>query len=301
MPQLQFRHMSVADAARIEPMLRLSPSRTCDYTLGGMLMWADYFNYSYAIYRDTLFVSGVTENDITHTAFSLPVGALPLKDALGTLREYCAQKGITPILSAVPEDRLIEIMETGPVRAEELVDWSDYLYDIQAMSTFAGKKLSKKRNHVHRFKADHPESIFRRITPDDIPDLIEFSNRLHPSLNKSITADYELMQTIEVLKHLDSYPTFHGAMLTIPEKGVVAFTIGEVMGDTLYAHIEKIDHEINGAGETVSSNFCAMMLQNNPELKYVNREEDTGDPGLRKAKQDYHPCALLKKFNVTLL
>lgn len=298
---LQFRHMTSADSAAIAPILATEPSRTCDYTVGGMIMWADYFHYDAAIVDDTLFVKGVTENDITTPAFSLPVGNMPLGESLALIRDYCAEHDIIPILSAVPEDRLEEILTHGPAKVEELVDWADYLYDIDVMSTFAGKRMSKKRNHVNRFRADNPDAEFRPITRADIPELVEFVSKMHPALNKSLTAEYELMKTIEIMNDLDSYPTFEGALLRIPGKGVAAFTIGEAVGDTLYAHIEKIDHQYNGAGETVSSRFCAMMKERHPELKYVNREDDSGDPGLRKAKLDYHPLTLLKKYNVTLL
>ena len=298
---LQFKRLTLSDAPAILPMLAMSPSRTCDYTLGVMLMWADYFHYQADIINDTLFVKGVTENDITHAAFSLPVGRMPLNESLDIVRSYCNKNNITPILSAVPADRLEEVMSTGPTEIEELTDWADYLYDIESMATFRGKKLSKKRNHVNRFVADNPDAVFRMATPADIPGLIDFVERQHPAINKSITAEYERLQTIDVLRNLHSYPGFECALLTIPDHGPVAFTVGEIIGDTLYAHIEKIDHDFNGAGETVSSRFCAKILELYPGLRYVNREEDTGDLGLRKAKMEYHPLSLLKKYNITLL
>lgn len=298
---LRFKHITFNDARALAPLLAMSTSRTCDFTLGGMIMWADYFNYDMAIYRDTLFVRGVTEDDISHTAFSMPVGKMPLRESLDMIRAYCSLHNIRPELSAVPEDRLLEILDAGPAEATELTDWADYLYEIEPMSTFAGKKLSKKRNHVHRFAADNPDAIFRPITAADADALIEMTHRLHPSLNKSLTADYELIKTVEVIRSIDHLPGFYGALLEVPGMGIASYTIGEPIGDTLYAHIEKIDHEFNGAGETVSSRFCAMMKERFPGLRYVNREEDTGDPGLRKAKQDYHPAALLRKYNVTLL
>ena len=86
---LRFKHITFDDARALAPLLAMSTSRTCDFTLGGMIMWADYFNYDMAIYRDTLFVRGVTEDDISHTAFSMPVGKMPLRESLDMIRAYC--------------------------------------------------------------------------------------------------------------------------------------------------------------------------------------------------------------------
>ena len=63
-------------------------------------------------------------------------------------------------------------------------------------------------------------------------------------------------------------------------------------------HIEKMNHEVAGAGETINKLFAAEMLHRHPGLRYINREDDAGDPGLRYAKESYHPLRLLRKFNV---
>ena len=100
-----------------------------------------------------------------------------------------------------------------------------------------------------------------------------------------------------MLDNLSRYP-FEGAVLSTPTDGIVAFTIGEVLTDTLHVHIEKMNHKIPGAGETVNKLFAEMMTQRNPEILYINRQEDVGDPGLRYAKESYHPLTLLHKYNV---
>ncbi len=187
---LRFEPLTIADIPAIRPYLNAAPSRTCDFTIGGLLMWADYFNYTYAIYDGTLFVKGVTENDVTRTAFSLPSG-------------------------------------------------------------------------------------------------------------KPALADIEREQVMRVLDYYDAYG-FTGVVLKVPGRGIVAFSVGEVIGDTLYVHIEKMAHDVAGAGETVNKLFASCMLGTVPHLRYINREEAVGDPGLRNAKESYHPCMLLGKYNVMM-
>ena len=143
-----------------------------------------------------------------------------------------------------------------------------------------------------------PGYTFEPLTSDLLPAVREFFNATHLPLSKPALADIERAQVMHVLDNLDAYG-FEGAVLSTPSDGIVAFTLGEVKGDTLYTHIEKMNHEVVGAGETVNKLFAAMMTERHPGLIYINREEDVGDPGLRHAKESYHPSELLDKYNVT--
>lgn len=296
---LKFRPLSIDDIPAIMPYLEYAKARTCDFTIGGLLMWADYFSYTYAIYNDTLFIKGVTEDDVTRPAFSLPLGKMPIRESIALLKDYCRENDCMPLVfSAVPE-RYVEPMQLlGATEITPLEDWGDYLYDAQALATLSGKKLSKKRNHVNRFMADNPGYTFEPITAANIGDVRRFYGALSLPLSKPALADIEREQVMEVLDNPALYG-FEGALLSTPAHGIVAFTMGEVIGDTLYTHIEKMNHEIAGAGETVNKLFAGMMLGRHPGLRYINREEDTGDPGLRYAKESYHPVEMLRKYNVT--
>lgn len=96
----------------------------------------------------------------------------------------------------------------------------------------------KKRNHVNRFMADHPDAVFAPLTSESIPLILEFYNHQPLPQGKSETAWFDRRETIDMLHHLSQFG-FYGAMLSTPEQGVVAFTLGEIIDDTLYVHIEK--------------------------------------------------------------
>lgn len=296
--RLAFRPTEISDISDVRPLLKLSPYRTCDFSIGGIFMWSDYFRYNHCIVDDTLFIRGVSEDDVTRPAFSLPVGAMPLSESIPMLRDYCADHEMPLELSAVPEETLDELRELGAREVTELTDWSDYLYEAPRMATFSGKKLSKKRNHVNHFRTEFPDATVVPLTPEVMKEVITFYKSQSVGADKPLTADYERLQVLEVLGKPDIFG-FEGCAVMVPGRGVVAFTMGEVIGDTLYSHIEKMDHTVAGAGEMVSSAFTAMMMERHPDLLYVNREEDTGDPGLRQAKLAYQPLRLLRKFNVT--
>ncbi|WP_295729231.1 phosphatidylglycerol lysyltransferase domain-containing protein [uncultured Muribaculum sp.] len=293
--RLRFRPLDYDSIPAIAPLLARSRSRTCDYTLAGLLMWARYFDYRYAVCRGTLFIKGVKENDRSVPAFSLPIGEMPLDDSIAMLRAYCREEGVPTVLSAVPEDRLGELRALGADRIEELVDWADYLYNARDLATLSGSAYSKKRNHVNRFASDHPEAALVELTPALVPDVKRFLDSL-PVDREHATAMVERREVERLLDRWGSLP-MDGAVLMTPDTGITAFAIGEVMADTLYVHVEKMLHDVNGAGETINKGFAAMMLDRYG-VTFVNREEDAGDEGLRRAKESYHPLMMLRKYNV---
>ncbi|MDE6317000.1 MAG: phosphatidylglycerol lysyltransferase domain-containing protein [Muribaculaceae bacterium] len=296
---LKFKRIMLEDMLIISNFLEKSASRTCDYTVGGIYMWVHYFNYRYCIYRNTLFIEGVSEEDMSRPAFSMPLGELPLAEGIELLRGYCADNGYTLRFSAIPEDRIDEFRAVGNWTIEPLPDWADYMYEAEAMATLSGKKLSKKRNHVNRFMLDNPDARLIPLRPENVDKVLEAFYRWDDEEGlQSLTAMEERDMTVNVLRHLDKLPGFEGAYLDDGRGNIVAFTVGEVIGDTLYDHIEKMDHSVSGAGTAVFHLYVKAMMEKYPGLCYVNREEDVGDEGLRKAKQSYHPSALLQKYDI---
>lgn len=297
--KLSFRPVTIDAVPALREILRKAESRTCDYTIAGLLMWSDYFHYQYDIVDNTLFIKGVSENDTAVPAFSMPIGDMALRDAISLVFDYCRHHNLPVQFSAVPEDRLSDFYCLGPCRIEELTDWADYLYNAADLATLQGNKYSKKRNHVNRFIADNPDYDYRPLTIDNIEAVKEFYHRttLQPDASQEL-ADAEREQVFNVLDNYQRFP-FEGAVLSTHRHGIVAFTIGEIIGDTLYVHIEKMNHTIPGAGETINKLFAADMTARHG-IDYINREEDVGDEGLRKAKLSYHPVMLLKKYNLSI-
>ncbi|MDE5608658.1 MAG: phosphatidylglycerol lysyltransferase domain-containing protein [Muribaculaceae bacterium] len=300
---LSFKPVTLSAIPVLRGYMERSDSRANDFSIGGILMWADYFHYEYCIFNDTLFIKGVSEVNPELPAFSLPVGRMSLRESVGMIVDYCRRAGIAPRLSAVPADRIEELTAAMPGRVEELADWSDYIYDATALASLSGKKLSKKRNHVNRFMADNPDYRFEPLSAANLPAVRDaylgwLGRDAGPGLDAA-SAIEESAQTLSVMDNLAAFG-FEGAVLYDGDGRIVAFTMGEVIGDTLFTHIEKMDHGVAGAGETVNKLFAVMMTGRHPSLRYINREEDAGDEGLRQAKLSYNPAIILKKYDVVL-
>jgi hypothetical protein len=295
---LDFRHITVDDITTLRPLLANSGYRSCDYTIGGLLLWADYLNYSYCVCDGTLFVMGLSEADTASRAFSLPIGPMPMAEALALIEDYCHRHDIAMRFSAIPEQCVERLTALRRFKVTELADWADYIYDIDALATLAGKKLGKKRNHVNRFFADNPDAYTRPRTADNAPEIVEAFTSWSAD-NGSASAAAERQMTLNALLNIDKYQ-FDGLALYGADQRVAAFTLGEVIADTLYVHIEKMDHSITGAGETVNKLFAEHIASLYPGVRYVNREDDAGDPGLRKAKLSYCPTTMLRKFDLRM-
>lgn len=294
---LDFRPVSLDSLVILKNFFSLQSYRTCDFSLGGVVMWADYFRYEYAIFQDTLFMKGVSEIDSSELAFSLPLGTLPLEEAVEVLRVYCRQVDKQLVLSAVPEEAMKELSARYSCTVCKLQDWTDYLYDAALLSTLTGSLYHKKRNHVSKFRRLYPDAVYERIDQTNIDEVLAFFRYYKQQYDKlSPLFQNEMEMTAYVLRNFPIFG-FIGAVLKV-NGATIGFTIGEIIGDTLYVHIEKADKTYDGVYETLNMSFAGDVLEHYPEVKYINREEDVGDEGLRKAKLSYHPIGLLHKYNL---
>lgn len=260
-------------------------------------MWIDYFKYHYCIYRDTLLIKGVAEDDVKRTAFSLPLGKMSLADAVELLKQYCADEGITLEFSAITEERIDEFKALNPTGITDLSHWSDYLYNADKLASFAGNKMKRKRNHVNKFLATYPDHHIEPLSHDNITAVRAFFDRLCLAKTDNGMAGYERNQTRRVLHDFVHYGDVFEGIVLFAGSEIAAFAIGEVTGTTLHVHIEKTDHTFDGANEYIVQ-AMVKQISSHHTIDMVNREDDAGDPGLQQSKLSYYPDLLLKKYNV---
>ena len=182
----------------------------------------------------------------------------------------------------------------GRVEITEEENFADYLYSAEEMIRLSGKKFSGQRNHISRFLRTCQSWSFEPLDGTDAAEVETFFHTLNKKLNYTPgEAAEENHKVQEVLEHLDQYGLVGGVLRA--DGAIVGFTLGEVLRDTLYIHIEKADRDYPGAYQMLCRQFCTAYAGG---LAYVNREEDMGDLGLRKAKRDLHPVTQLKKYTV---
>ena len=294
---LEFKPIEVASADALRPYFEAQPYRICEYTVGTMVMWSEYFQAEYAIYNDVVIIKNTLKDG--RIAFSFPVGTGSIPKAMCAIDRYCIAHKIPTVFEPTPESCISTIAAhyDGELILRFTHDWSDYLYDKNDLITLAGKKFSTQRNNIHKFVKLYPDYRYEVITPENIGEVREFfSDYLLHAEHKDAQSDYEKLMTMHVI---DNYFSLNqvGGFLRAGDR-IVAMAMGEVQGDTLFVHIEKARRDVQGASAVINMEFA--KHNDSETLRFINREEDMGDPGLRTAKSRYNPVEMLRKYSITV-
>lgn len=291
---MEFQPLRLLDVPAVRPYFSGLASRTCDYTVGGLFMWRDFYRVEYAL-EGGVFYSRLRGGD-GEVHYNLPLGA----DMAAALRSLADWEPRRPLrFCTVPETYLPLFQRFGrTLTVTEHPEFSDYLYRAEDLAQLPGRKYSGTRNLIRQFQRGAAAWSFRPLGEEEVPMARAFFEGTYlPAAPAEGYGAEENRKVLEVLENLSAYGMTGGLLLA--DGGIVGFTLNEIIGDTLYAHIEKADRRCKGA-------YQALMQQNAAYYaalgaQYINREEDMGDPGLRASKRSYHPHALLKKYTVALL
>ena len=293
MSVLEFTKLELEHIPMIRPFFLQQNRRICDCTIGSTMMWRNYFDNRFAIVEDTLiFRSRYLDGQF---AFTVPIGKDPQR-LLELMEEYCTQHDIAPVFCTVTPNDLDLLRERWPnLTVEANRDWFDYLYESRDIVEFAGRKYAAQRNHIHRFERECPDWSFSPMTAEHVEEVRRFYQEfLQERTKQSDTAQAEAEEIFEVLDHYDQY-AFLGGILRVEGK-IAGISMGEIVRDTLFVHIEKADLRYPGVYQKLVNCFAREFVTE--DVRYINREEDVGDPGLRKSKLAYRPVALQEKYTV---
>lgn len=268
-------------------------SRSCDYSVGGVLLWSRMFDYSYTIYENSLLLKG-KDPETGNLLYYKPIGDLSLQNAISLYRQDAA--GRESYLVDYIEDENIE--EAEPVAGERKNpcirrrEWDEYVYPIEKFVGFPGKKMEKKRNHLNYFNNHYPDKEIIEITSENASDIAEFSAELDALHPDESGFEYENSECIRMLGHIEETPMF-GIAVKIEGK-IVGYAFGEVVGDTLFQHAEKGNYNIRGIYQFLASEMAARGVLLG--ATFVNREDDMCSEDLRKSKLSYHPSMMIRKM-----
>ena len=293
---LDFLPLTLNDIPRLRPFFLHSNNRLCDTTLGTAFLWRNMYHTQYAIHGESLYFK-VDYPGLGET-FTLPLGG-SRQEHYRQIAFYCCRRDIPVSFYPVPAEELEELQNFFPNSAAiPNRDTADYLYQAEDLKYFRGKKLSGQRNHVNRFLKTYGNWSFRTIQEEDIPSLKQFLARYADRYQKAAPTFHEdIAKTLEALDNYRLYDFLGGVLLA--DGQIAGFSLSEVLGDTMYTHIEKADRDFPGSYQMLVSQAAQSFA--GPQVQFINREDDTGDAGLRTSKLSYHPVSLLDKYTVTIV
>lgn len=290
---MKFKPLTLKEIEIVRPFLERLSTRTCDFSVGGMFMWRDFFHTEFAL-EDGVFYSRL-HGEGQEVYYNLPVS----RDPEGALRALVDREGADgrPVrFCTVPEDGLPLFDWLGrTVSAAEEPDFFDYLYRAEDLAGLRGKKYSGQRNQISQFKRSVSAWEFRPMGREEIGRAAAFFEERY--LSSAGGGPYEREENAKVLEVLERFDEYgmEGGLLSA-DGAVAGFSLHEIIGDTMYTHVEKADRRVKGAYQMLVSQAAAAFAEG--RVLYINREEDMGDEGLRRSKQSYHPLKLLKKYTV---
>jgi hypothetical protein len=290
----EFRKIEIGDRDQIQEILWNYRPEISELTFTNLFMWRKRYGFQYSILdKWLLLIAGTDEQNYAFEPVGPPRRDMVVIEIFKWLKAHGKSK--LPQLCRVDNRLIDELPESKYFTVEPLRNHFDYVYVLKDMIDLSGRKYHAKRNHLHQFRNTF-SFRYEPISLTNIAHCIEFSSRwchsFHCSCDPGLCDEWVAIH--EALHHFEKLH-LSGAVLWINDR-VEAFTFGELLNTTTTViHIEKANPEIHGAYAAINQMFCRNQF---PNIQYVNREQDLGDPGLRKAKESYHPVKLVEKFSI---
>ncbi len=307
---IEFKPITLADRALVERYVGASECRNCDMAFANMFCWRAVYDSALAEVGGFLVIRFRIDGG-HRLGYMQPLGEGDFTPLLPLLAEDAEQHGQRLRLVGLTAEGCRQVRRSGfgTFAFSTPRDLSDYIYNAGELSTLPGRRYQSKRNHINRFTAEY-DYRYEPLTADRFDECLSLENRwrrqreaaaalsatasdgsVQPAgeLSTELSAEQQAMR--EAFDHFGALG-LRGGCLYVGDR-LVAFTYGSPINhDTFDCHVEKADTAYDGAFTMINRLFAEQISR---EYLYINREEDLGLEGLRRAKLSYHPAFLLDK------
>lgn len=294
---ISFKDITLADKDTITSFTMKSDRRNCDLSFSNLCSWRFLYDTKFAVIDNFLVFKFWAGEQL---AYMMPIGSGDLKAILRKLIEDADKEKQSFCMLGVCSNMRVDLETTLPSQFvfTEDRDYADYIYLKSDLSTLKGKKFQSKRNHINRFRNTYPDYEYTPITPDRIQECLDLEAEWCKVNNcdQQEGTGNERRALIYALHNFEALG-LTGGILHVNSK-IVAFTFGmPINHETFGVHVEKADTTIDGAYAMINYEFANRIPE---QYIYINREEDLGIEGLRKAKLSYQPVTILEKYMACL-
>lgn len=293
-----FKPLGIDDRASVIDILRSNRPGTSELTFTNLFIWRNHYNFRWCLYGDCFCVIG-RENSGPDFAMA-PVGPSGrLNAGVACLRWIRETTGVSsPAIERADESLAIEASRSSGFTVEERREHFDYVYVTRDLIGLPGNKNRNKRNHINQFFRAYGSYMYEELNDKHLEAALSLQENW--CLLKRCKEDLNLLGEWDAIREiLNNYKVLEVAGAVIIVAGEIkAFTLGEPLSDDMaLIHIEKADPGMPGLYQLINQQFCARRWS---AMKFINREQDLGIPGLREAKLSYNPDHFIKKYSIGL-
>ena len=291
---IEFRPVRLEDRATIERFTMSSDITNCDLSFANMFCWQEVYHSAWAIVDGFLVIRFHIDGG-DRLGYMQPVGEGDCARIIPALRDDAHAHGQRlRIIGLTDRGReMIRQMHIGLFAFESDRALEDYVYAADDLRNLPGRRYQPKRNHINRFMAEYPDYRYEELTPDRFDECMQLERewrRNHEGHTSELCAEQRAMQ--RAFAHFAELG-MTGGCIYVGER-MVAFTYGSAVNDhTFDTHVEKADTDYDGAFTVINCLFARHLPE---RFTLINREEDLGIEGLRRAKLSYHPAVIQHKF-----
>jgi len=286
------RLLELGDRPLVAQYLRHFPPKISELTFTNLFVWRSSRPIWLAEVEDSLvfFANSHGDNPAAKVILGPPLGEaspLAVAQALGVELEGFVR---------IPEDTAKSLHDAGLDVTPDR-DNSDYVYRVADLAGLKGRRYHKKRNLIKQCLSAH-SCAYEPITPQLASECLDMQDRWCQARECGKNPDLcnEYVAIREAFIHYQNLYLLGGS-IRIDGK-LQAYALGEALNpDTAVWHFEKAMPGIPGLGQLINQWFAKHALSG---FELVNREQDLGIPGLRQAKESYHPHHMVNKFSASL-
>ncbi|MGB4437741.1 MAG: phosphatidylglycerol lysyltransferase domain-containing protein [Sedimentibacter sp.] len=296
---ISFKCLSLDDKELIEKYVDKNKLESYEYLFSSLYMWRKLNNVKYAFINDALVIEKNEEGKGTFYAQPLRYNNEDLVSIVDTLIERNNDFTDRDYLFGDVDENFVENLKKYTdlkFEAIEDVDDSEYVYSTNDLIELKGKKYHGKKNHVNSFEKSYEYAVKSIDNERVIKDCLALLYKWHEEV--AVTVDKEMLMEIDAIRDLFSELHFFDlkSIAIYVNDELVGFAVGERVNKKMAViHVERGEIAYKGVYAFLNKKF---LTESFSDTEFINRQEDTGNEGLRKAKQTYHPIKMVKKYLV---
>lgn len=290
---IDFRPLELQQKQRYDDLLRMGGRRGCEYSFVNLYLWGR--QRAAELDGDMVVFSQYNRKSV----YLFPVGLGDRKKTLDAIIADARERGIPCRLAGLNQDdyAMLERLYPGAFSIHFDRDSFDYVYAIEDLAELKGRKYQRKRNHLNRFRAERPDHRLEPITQENLPLVEELTRQWYKKrLEEDPHGDFQMEQAAlsKAFRHRKELG-LEGLVLMDGDQ-LLAMTMGSFLSeDTFDIHFEKALDRTDGTYAAINQGFADHLRRKYPALRWLNREDDLGLEGLRKAKMSYCPDHMVEK------